>query len=73
MVSAYIHPHSAPIPVTGVAFILKLLNQNNKFDSLRWFQYLQQYYTVEEGAVCVPVDMQLGLGEIKGQVNMHTD
>ena len=56
----------------GVAFILKLLNQNNKFDSLRWFQYLQQYYTVEEEKIQSRLDQRVKRKEDETQHLMLT-
>lgn len=39
------------IPPTGVAYILKLLDQYHEFDSLHWFQSVQDKYAKEK--VCL--------------------
>lgn len=37
----------------GVAYILKLLDQNREFDSLHWFDSVAKHYAEQMNKVCV--------------------
>jgi WASH complex subunit 7 len=49
----------------GVAFILKILNQNNRFDSLHWFESVAEHYDKEQ------LQLDSTMSEKKNQINMR--
>jgi WASH complex subunit 7 len=44
--------------LTGIAYILKLLDQNKQFDSLHWFEEVQKKYSEERKAVQAQMSKQ---------------
>lgn len=47
-----------PLCTAGVAYILKLLDQYQEFDSLHWFQAVREKYMKEKNAVVKEQNVQ---------------